>query len=359
MPVSKRLYYLDNLRVALTILVIAHHVGQAYGPTGGWWPIQEAQRAAVLGPFFTVNRSFFMSLFFMISGYLTIPAFERHGLGDFVSGRLQRLGIPVLVWAAIMIPVRFLAFGEHLTSWTGIVDVGHLWFLEHLLLFSLVYALWRHVHPDPVAAGQREAPFPGYLTILAFALVVAVLTGIVRIWYPIDRWVNLLGFFRVAFADVPRDLSFFVVGLLAYRRGWFEHFPTRAGRVWLGIGVAASVAWSIYVLGLYDLLPLRGLAFSITYLLWEELLCCGLCIGLVVLFRDAFDRQGALGRTLAEAQYGAYILHPAIITGLQAAMLAVALAPFAKFALVTLVGVPLVFLLSYWMRQPRAMRAVL
>jgi glucan biosynthesis protein C len=31
-----RLYYLDNLRVSLTALVIAHHVGQAYGPTGGW-----------------------------------------------------------------------------------------------------------------------------------------------------------------------------------------------------------------------------------------------------------------------------------------------------------------------------------
>jgi len=39
------LYYLDNLRVAVIILVIAHHVGQAYGPTGGWWPIQEATRA--------------------------------------------------------------------------------------------------------------------------------------------------------------------------------------------------------------------------------------------------------------------------------------------------------------------------
>ena len=36
---TKRLYYLDNLRVAVIILVIAHHVGQAYGPTGGWWVI--------------------------------------------------------------------------------------------------------------------------------------------------------------------------------------------------------------------------------------------------------------------------------------------------------------------------------
>ena len=47
MIITKRLYFTDNLRVALTIVVIAHHVGQAYGPTGGWWPVQETARAPV------------------------------------------------------------------------------------------------------------------------------------------------------------------------------------------------------------------------------------------------------------------------------------------------------------------------
>ena len=41
---SGRLDYAGNLRVALIALVIAHHVGQAYGPTGGCWPIQEPAR---------------------------------------------------------------------------------------------------------------------------------------------------------------------------------------------------------------------------------------------------------------------------------------------------------------------------
>jgi peptidoglycan/LPS O-acetylase OafA/YrhL len=40
MKTTHHLYFLDNLRVALIVLVIAHHVGQAYGPTGGSWPIQ-------------------------------------------------------------------------------------------------------------------------------------------------------------------------------------------------------------------------------------------------------------------------------------------------------------------------------
>ena len=33
---KKRLLYLDNLKVCLTVLVIFHHAGQAYGDGGDW-----------------------------------------------------------------------------------------------------------------------------------------------------------------------------------------------------------------------------------------------------------------------------------------------------------------------------------
>ena len=33
---NQRLYYLDNLKVCLTVLVIMHHAGLAYGNGGGW-----------------------------------------------------------------------------------------------------------------------------------------------------------------------------------------------------------------------------------------------------------------------------------------------------------------------------------
>ena len=36
---TARLVYIDNLRVLLIAVVIARHAGQAYGPTGGDWPI--------------------------------------------------------------------------------------------------------------------------------------------------------------------------------------------------------------------------------------------------------------------------------------------------------------------------------
>jgi glucan biosynthesis protein C len=353
-----RLYYIDALRVMLTILVIAHHVGQAYGPTGGAWPVMEPTRAGLLGPFFTVNRSFFMSLFFMISGYFVVGAYDRHGPGAFICGRLLRLGAPTLVFGAAIIPLRIFLFGERISSWTGVFDVGHLWYLEHVLLFSLGYALFRMIRPASKADFSRQR-LPGTLAILALALVIAVVSGLVRIWSPIDRWFNLLGFFKVAFADVPRDLAFFIVGVMAYPRGWFERFPRRAGMGWLAVGLALGAAMYAYQLALGRLFPMSDLAFDIAYLIWEGLFVCAICIGLLVLFREVIHSQGTLGRLLAENQYSAYFWHVLLVVPLQMAFLGVPLAPLAKFALVTLVAVPVVFLWSHLLRRVRFIREVL
>src|SRR5215813_6790481 len=129
--ISVRLDYLDALKVVLTVLVIAHHAGQPYGPTGGRWPIFEAERAAILGPFFSVNAAFFMGLFFLISAYFLPTSFDRKGAASFLGDRFVRLGIPLAVGYAV-----FSALEQKL-------DVAHLWFVAHLLAYALLYAAWR------------------------------------------------------------------------------------------------------------------------------------------------------------------------------------------------------------------------
>ncbi len=104
-----RLFFIDNLRIGLIALVVAHHAGQAYGPTGGWWYFSEAARASVLGAFFAVNRSFFMSLFFMLSGYFLPQSFDRKAHG-FLKDRLIRLGIPLVAFALVIIPVMMYVY---------------------------------------------------------------------------------------------------------------------------------------------------------------------------------------------------------------------------------------------------------
>ena len=62
---KQRLTYLDNIKVMLTLLVIFHHAGQAYGQGGGGWPYTPSNNDEFLPwiwHFFAVNASFFMGL---------------------------------------------------------------------------------------------------------------------------------------------------------------------------------------------------------------------------------------------------------------------------------------------------------
>ena len=70
----KRLLYLDNLKVCLTVLVIFHHAGQAYGDGGGWayTPSNPAEVMPWIWHFFSVNAAFFMGLFFLILAILSL-----------------------------------------------------------------------------------------------------------------------------------------------------------------------------------------------------------------------------------------------------------------------------------------------
>jgi peptidoglycan/LPS O-acetylase OafA/YrhL len=380
-----RLYFLDNLRIALTILVIAHHVGQAYGPTGGSWPIQEAARARILGPFFTVNRSFFMSLFFMISGYLMVMSYNRSRPLAFVKSRLLRLGIPLVAFFFLVIPLQqylchwrsgdlgtmsfgryyvdaYLGHGERPAVWKGNwpeMSFLHLWYVEHLLIVSLCYALLRAVWKHTSQTSLAQAKPPSSLAIVLFALVLAFASATIRIWYPIDKWIGFLGFIQVAFADVPRDLSFFLLGAVAYRRQWFLGISNRMGRTWLLIGLALAVLWYAYSLGLRQIFPIGRNAMDVIYPIWEALLCCGVCIGLLFLFREKLNRQDRWTKAMADGQYAAYLFHFPIVVLIQYLVANAALSPFSKFLLVTAAAVPLTFLFANWLRRPALLRRIL
>lgn len=336
---TQRLLFFDNLRVALTVLVILHHVGQAYGPTGGAWPFQEPTRAAILGPFFVVNRSFFMSLFFMVSGYFALLACDRKGPVLFLRERLLRLGIPLLAWTVFAGAVGALLEGRPV--WP--VEMAHLWFLQHLLVFSAVYAAWRMLRPGSSVPAVTAGRPPAWWQIVAFALGIACLSAIVRIWYPIDRWVYVFTVIKTAWADVPRDLGMFIVGALAYRKGWVAGFPGRAGRAWLVLGLLLAALCYLDE-------PILKIAGGASYAIWESLLCVSLCIGLTVFFRDHLARQSPLVRKMVQAQYPAYIYHLLVVMLFHWLLLGLAAGPLAKFALVSLISVPVTFVISYLLR---------
>jgi glucan biosynthesis protein C len=384
--IKPRLLFIDNLRIGLIALVVAHHAGQAYGPTGGWWYITNPEHAPVLGAFFTVNRSFFMSLFFMISGYFLPQSFDRKGR-SFLKDRFSRLGIPLLVFFFAIIPVMMYAYhisfrpygpipflsyyfhfyfghGPRPPGWTGPArpdaNFGHLWFIEHLLIFAVCYRVWRLMPFSGPKAGNRPGRPPRSFEIITFAILLAAVTFVVRLWYPIDRWIGLLKFIQVALADVPRDLSFFVIGVVAYRRNWFFAMPKKTGSIWLLTGLAtAAFCYGLFFTGHGYFNKGGPTLAAFIFDLWEAFLCCGMCIGFTVLFRERLNRQGRLARDLAASTYAVYLFHVPVLVSLQYALRYAPLGPLTKFFLVTLIAIPATFAISSALRRVPFARSIL
>jgi hypothetical protein len=231
-----------------------------------------------------------------------------------------------------------------------------MWFVAHLLAYAIGYSIWRLILKRRPITSPLNKPVPGNKAILTFTIALALVTAAVRIWYPIDRWEKLLFVIPSEIAHLPQYLSMFVLGIVAFRRDWFRRMPAKTGKIWLGIGLTASAARYAYNYWGQSFLPrLTGTGGfnwrSLVWSTWEAIICVGMCVGLLILFRELFNKQSKFMSVLSDSAYTVYIIHVLVVVGLQFSIVSLAVTPFIKFALVTLVAIPLCFALSYLIKK--------
>jgi glucan biosynthesis protein C len=365
-----RLYYLDNLKVCLVILVIVHHVGQAYGATGwSWYYTYPGERVKQLGLFFMFNMSFFMGLFFFISGYFFPHSLDRHGPRKFSADKLVRFGIPVVFSSISILPVMEYVKYIHDTGSISFIDfyvgkwlldaplivgimghfnIGYLWFLEHLLIYSVLFAgistVLKRFRPSESPQLPRRV---GVWAIIPAILILGGISHLMRTsWgFPIDRWIGFLGFIEMEPAHMPHYLLLFVAGIMAYRWSFLDSLIAPRNMLWL---IPALGIYLITVVQIYSSGRKAGL------FMWEyreALLCVGLCIGLLSLFKTFFNQTGRALQFLSENAFGAYVLHVPVVVAMQYAFAPVRAGAFTLFVVVSLLSVPTTFLASILVRR--------
>jgi glucan biosynthesis protein C len=354
----QRIYFLDHLKILLATMVILVHAGQPYGP-GGDWPIDAlssipVENIVIIGIFFAVSSSFFMGLFFFVSAYFLPGSYERKGEGQFLRDRFRQLGIPLVLWLLIVFPLMgyflyapagvglipyYQSFTVFATGDPGFLSFGYLWFIVALILFSLGYCAFRRTR---ISVGS--VPTPALTTLFVSAVVLGMGSFAVRIWFPFDEWIL---FHTIEPAHLPQYLLFFAAGVLASRNGWLVSLPSAYSRIWSGVVIAGIGAlMPILLIFGFDITAGGVTTASFVYSMWEAFVGIGMCVLLVLYFRDRFDSTGPLRKTLSRNVYAVYLIHFPIVLSVQWLLISMEIPSLGKFFIVGISGVLLSFMIS-------------
>ena len=338
----KRLCYLDNLKVCLTVLVIMHHAGQAYGNGGGWayTPSNPAEFMPWIWHFFSTNAAFFMGLYFFISGYFIPRSFDKQGTKQFVHKKLLRLGVPLLFMGGII------------SILSGKPEIGHMWFVESLLVFCLIYALIRQwVQPVNEACYSK----PTIIGLLVVALLMGVGSYFIRQISPQDHWIWPFGIIPIPMepAHYLQYVMMFVLGILAYRFQWLDKMSNRVGSMALHIGIALAMGNYLRDGGPWDAFVWQWFG------IYESLMCVFISFGLLWLFREFVSTTSRFWQWCAAQSYGAYMFHLLLMIVLQNAMDCIWIGAFGKFLFIGVVTTVLSFHLTWMVKMIPGFKKVL
>ena len=213
----------DRARSCIVVMVLLHHSVIPYTYYG------HTDRQSFLGfdALVTFNDSYFMAAMFLLSGLFVWPSLKRKGVGDFLRGRLLRLGIPFAVGAVVLMPLAYYAIelrnagpGAGLVAYwwktitVGPWESGPIWFLAVLLAFDICAAAVFLVVPGSVEGLGRMAtkkPARPSYAFWAFLAASVILYAPFEFYLGIGRWLTF-GPLAVQADRILLYLFYFFVG---------------------------------------------------------------------------------------------------------------------------------------------------
>jgi hypothetical protein len=364
---------IDNLRVFITLLVLAFHAALAHTTfaifdranylTGSTAPIIDNQRWIGFDIFFAFNNTFFMSLMFFISGLFVYKSLEKKGWRLFLQDRFMRLGIPFIFAIMILSPLEYypsyMRTGPTTTGyfayWREMILVGPwpcgpLWFVSLLFAFNLLTIIFYKLIPvnsissatglNRLSATLLNRPIALFLVLLLATLVAYVpMAWIV----PPFRW-WMFGPFSLHASRLFLYPLYFVFGLAVGSYGIdrtalaYNGSVARLWLLWLSLSVVAFFWFLAASNKLY-----AHYTFSEPWAPpehWFEMSCAysTTCATLSLTFLSLFQRFGCWQNPVLESlkanAYGIYIIHYAILVWSQYTLVEIQMPVPAKAVLV-------------------------
>jgi glucan biosynthesis protein C len=338
METHDRLHALDALRAFALFLGIYFHASLSFMPGLEEWVVTDTSTSPVIWLVSGFSHLFRMSLFFFIAGYFARLLYHRKGFGYFVRNRATRIGLPLLMFLPVMVPLLGLIWqwGAQ-ESHKAIVEppplsvrnfpLTHLWFLYYLLWMYLVALAGRYLVVELLDRSERIRKLLDrtLLTLLqrrvapfVFALPLAIVALFVPEWNPATSIPTPDKSLVPALIPMVGFGTAFVVGWLCQRS--MSTLTTMAERTtssgWITLiffvltaacGFTLARGWPEPWLSLLRFGA--GLCVALTLWYWIQFL-----VGIAL---KHLSSPSSLRRYWADSSYWLYIAHLPLVTALQ------------------------------------------
>jgi glucans biosynthesis protein C len=367
-PASERLHALDAVRGLALLLGIVLHAALSFVPAlTRFWIIQDTHPSMALGLLCFAIHVFRMTTFFLMAGFFARMSFHRRGALEFVKDRLQRIGLPLVIfWPLVFLPIALVVIwaasfpnGGPIPGaprWPPVppkFPLAHLWFLYVLLELYVATLLLRGAIVWRDASGNLRAVLDRiFARIMRNPLAPLILAIPIGIAFCLDlRWINVMGVRTPDQSLVTNAQAWigfgtaFGVGWLLHRqvdllrlleRRWLPHLLLALGLILIsfllsGVMLSAPGGPNLPV----SFATLR-LVSAILYApaIWISTFAV---LGLALRFMSGFSPTW---RYLADASYWLYLIHMPIVMALQVALSQFEWPGLVKFSVILLVAVP-------------------
>lgn len=313
----RRLYFLDNVKSFLTLLVVSHHVTCSFGGCGpeSWFLIvglHDNSFQPFAKTFVTMNQGFFMSLFFFISAYFVPSSYKRHGKKSFLLEKAKRLWIPALFVTIVMFPLVILYclwfVGKDLAFVKPLP--GHTWFLFWLLILNLVYV---SIHEKSNVGEPKEWEFPGVFKRYLFYGPVVCGLGMTIVLALLEGGGQFFASMPLSIGSLINDLLFFMAGIVAKGNDWLEgdYLSTKIGMTGFALAIMVVIESTamVYLLLNANSAPIYGLFGLIV----AGIYCIDMSLAVLRFFQTYLDFESKRSKFFSDAAYTVYLIHPCII----------------------------------------------
>jgi surface polysaccharide O-acyltransferase-like enzyme len=369
---------LDRARTFLTLVVLLHHAVIPYTHFGHTDPKSWIGFDMVV----LATDSFFMAMFFFLSGLFVWPGLGHKAPAIFLRDRLLRLGLPFAVAAFTIIPIAYYAISLRQHPEIGFSDFwwktitsgpwpsGPIWFVWVLLMFDLTASLLYRLSPhllDPINHfSQRgfDRPVTFFLLLLSVSSVAYIPA---LLYFGPNRWFQF-GPLDVQASRVLLYATYFFVGVGIGASNFQRGVLSETGRL-----AKSSWGWIAVTLGPYSLLwvmiyikrellgnpPVQPQWYLAIYGFFFVAFSAAILFAILAYFLSFNDRGSSVLDPMQADAYGMFLVHYPIALWLQYWLLDQDLPAIMKAVILFVLTVAFSWMLTRVLRQiPGATRVL-